>query len=170
MTARSSHRPTTARLIVNVVFDEDYLSATDKPNEVDASRPHDTGKAESHLHLEAQASRWIKLQPGDGGSTELLALEGSEPSSAEGVVRFNGVQESRSDNGTGDKNRVESRQHASANFQGKIVSPDVMCAFIASYCSVVSWAARLSNTFFHPRVGCHKSGSDATSAVRRLAS
>ncbi|HJQ35132.1 MAG TPA: hypothetical protein VJ866_23480 [Pyrinomonadaceae bacterium] len=124
--APAGGKPTTARFIVRVVFDEEFRSTTDKPNEIDANRPHDTAKAESRLHLEMQASRWIKIQPGDGGSTELLALEGGEPSSAGGLVTFAGSQESRSDNGTGDRNRVESVEEATANFTGKVVAPDVI--------------------------------------------
>lgn len=117
---------TTARFMVRLVFDEEYKSATDKPNEVDASRPHDTGKAETRLHLEMNASRWLKIQPGDGGSTEFVGLEGGEPSSATGAVTLEASEESRSDNGTGEKNRVESKERRTANFSGKVASPDVI--------------------------------------------
>ncbi len=116
---------TTARFMVRLVFDEEYKSATDKPNEIDASRPHDTGKAETKLHLEMNANRWLKIQPGDGGSTEFVALEGGEPSSATGAVTLEATDESRSDNGTGEKNRVESKERRTANFSGKVASPDV---------------------------------------------
>lgn len=120
------NKPTKARFIVQVTYDDEYKSVTDKPNQVDAQRPHDTGKTESKLHFELQASRWIQIQTGDGGATEFLALEGGEPSAATGAVSFNASEESQSDNGTGDKNRIVSRDKKTASFTGKIQSPDVI--------------------------------------------
>jgi hypothetical protein len=111
---------------VQLVFDDEYHSATDKVNDIDAARPHDTGKVESKVHVVLEASRWIKVVPGDGGATEFAAADGHEPSAGSATATVTGSSESRSDNGTGDKNRVVSVTTETTNFSGKAAPPNVV--------------------------------------------
>lgn len=123
--APAANAPGAARFLVQLTLDENYKSATDKPNQLDSSRPNDTGKSESRLHLEVQASRWVVVAAGDGGATEIRDLEGGEPPSASGAVSFGSSEESRSDNAPGDKGRVESKETQSESFSGKVEAADV---------------------------------------------
>jgi hypothetical protein len=107
-------RAVTARFILSIDLQDEYHSTTDKTD------PRVTGKADATLHLQLEASRWIKMQAGDGGSTDFLSMEGPSPGSI--VVDSTASNEERAQAPGG----RESVGKSSSRFNGKLALTDTV--------------------------------------------
>jgi hypothetical protein len=96
--------PVTARFIVRATLDE-----SDKFAGADTN-------GDSTLHMEVQASRWIIIQDGDGGTVEFKDLTGAEPPAASGKIAVNAIS---------DYHKGTESAHQTENFRGSISASDV---------------------------------------------
>jgi hypothetical protein len=96
--------PVSARFIVQATLDE-----SDKFVGADT-------KGDSTLHLEVQASRWIIIQDGDGGTVEFKDLSGGEPPAASGKIALNAVTE---------YHKGTESAHQTENSRGSVNASDV---------------------------------------------